>query len=74
MVCENKDGGFLGGLVNLGVGCDQYDSPGVYAKVSEFHGWILKNQIYYFNVLANFMLLKQQDKRRSVRNIFKQTK
>jgi secreted trypsin-like serine protease len=46
LVCENGGSWYLAGIVSWGIGCGQYDVPGVYTKVSEYSEWIQKNQIY----------------------------
>jgi len=46
MVCESAGSWYLAGIVSWGIGCGQYDVPGVYVKVSEYSDWIQKNLNY----------------------------
>jgi len=37
---DNTDRAQLIGITNWGFGCGQYETPGVYTRVSEYMGWI----------------------------------
>lgn len=43
LVCEHQGQWYLGGIVSWGIGCGQYDVPGVYTKVSQYTDWVQKN-------------------------------